>query len=445
MKRTIFTLLIFSMMFSVTLSQAAESTKKKTKKDPTTDDRSLAVVDKNRDGRKRVALVIGNSSYRSSPLKNPINDARTMAATLRRLGFEVEERTDLGYIPFNEAVENFGKKLRTGGVGLFYYAGHGMQVNGANYLIPIDAKIESENEVRYKAVDAGLIMAKMEQAKSDVNIVVLDACRDNPFSRSFRSGGHGLASIDAPTGTIISYATAPGKTASDGEDRMNGLFTAELVKAMETPGLKVEDVFKQVRKAVREKSANAQIPWESSSLEGNFHFVAPNSLSDLQLSADRPQQPVTQTDPIVEVGREEEKQNISYNADQKKVIINSAMFNKLLAGTWKTPLGSLIKLHNNEGTYISLNDTSKDAGFTIGEVIIKNCNYNERNKFVCLAKLKVPSYKDLLFFKLKTSTDDEWLKIEITASTTLLFFDYLETSAYNDHKLPSITLYLVER
>ena len=250
-------------------------------------DRGLTVVAKGRDNRKRIALVIGNSSYRSSPLKNPANDARAMALTLRRLGFEVEEKTDLNYLELNKTVENFGKKLRSGGVGLFYYAGHGMQVNGANYLIPVDAEIDDENEVRFKAVDAGLVLAKMEQARSDVNIVVLDACRDNPFSRSFRSTNHGLASMDAPNGTFIAYATAPGKTAADG-DGQNGLYTAELIKVLETSSLPLEQVFKRTLKAVREKSGSRQTPWVASNLEGDFFFIEPSTLTDLQPSPVQP-------------------------------------------------------------------------------------------------------------------------------------------------------------
>ena len=265
---------------------ATEPAKKKTKKD----DRSVAVVEKIRDNRKRVALVIGNSTYLSSPLKNPVNDARAMAITLRRLGFEVDERINLGYISLHDAIENFGNKLKTGGVGLFYYAGHGMQVNGANYLIPVDAKINSENEVRYKAVDAGLVLAKMESAKSDVNIAILDACRDNPFARSFRSASRGLAQIDAPTGSIIAYATAPGKTAADGDGK-NGIYTEALIKALESPGLKVEEVFKRVRKLVLDKTANAQVPWEASSLVGDFHFI-PTSASTEQQPTVAQQQPV---------------------------------------------------------------------------------------------------------------------------------------------------------
>lgn len=244
-----------------------------------TDERGVSLIEKKTDG-NRVALVIGNSRYHFSPLKNPANDARAMGKTLRRLGFEVEEKTDLGYFDMNKAVESFGKKLRNGGVGLFYYAGHGMQVNGANYLIPVDAQIEDENEVRFKAVDAGLVLAKMEQAKSDVNIVILDACRDNPFSRSFRSSIRGLASMDAPSGTFIAYATAPGKTAADGDGK-NGLFTGELVKVLETPAIPLEQVFKRTLRAVREKSGSKQTPWVASNLEGEFYFIHPPPIADL--------------------------------------------------------------------------------------------------------------------------------------------------------------------
>jgi hypothetical protein len=234
------------------------------------------------DSRMRVALVVGNSRYAVSPLTNPVNDARAMAEVLRRLGFEVHERIDSNYADLHLAIDQFGNRLKPGGVGLFFYAGHGMQVQGSNYLIPVDARINAENEVRYKAVDVGLVLAKMEQARGDINIVILDACRDNPFNRSFRSSSRGLASMDAPTGTLIAYATAPGKTAADGDGR-NGLFTSELLRVIQTPGLRVEDVFKQIRKSVREKSGNSQIPWESSSLEGNFHFnpqqVSPESVT----------------------------------------------------------------------------------------------------------------------------------------------------------------------
>ncbi len=246
---------------------------KKKKSASSADDRSLHAVAKvSGDSRQRIALVIGNSSYALSPLKNPANDARVMAATLRRLGFEVDEKTNLGFVAMNEAVERFGSRLRNGGVGLFYYAGHGMQVNGNNYLVPVDAHINAESEVRYKSIDAGLVLAKMEQARSDVNIVVLDACRDNPFARSFRSGSRGLAFMDAPSGTFIAYATAPGKTAADGSGS-NGLYTSELVKVLETPGVTLEKVFKMTNKAVLARSNRQQSPWTASNLVGDFWFV----------------------------------------------------------------------------------------------------------------------------------------------------------------------------
>ena len=284
--------LVITLLLAQPVLAAEAAPKKKTKKTvATSDDRSVTIVEKNRDSRKRVALVIGNSSYKSAPLKNPVNDSRAMAGTLRRIGFDVEEKTDLGYVAMNKAVEGFGKRLAAGGVGLFYYAGHGVQVQGANYLLPVDADIDDENEVRYKAVDAGLVLAKMEQARGDVNLVVLDACRNNPFARSFRSATRGLASMDAPSGSMIAYATAPGKTAADGSGR-NGVYTEELIRMMETPGLSVEEAFKRVRKAVMTRTKSAQVPWESSSLTGDFRFVAPSSMTDLQPSPSYNRQPV---------------------------------------------------------------------------------------------------------------------------------------------------------
>ena len=220
---------------------------------------------------RKTALVIGNSAYPTSPLKNPVNDARAMARALRELGFVVDERTNLTMVEMKQAVETFGDGIKEGGVGLFYYAGHGIQVAGRNYLIPVDANIQGESEVDYKAVDAGLVLAKMDLAQNEMNIVILDACRNNPFPRSFRSANAGLASMDAPSGTLIAYATAPGKVASDGTGE-NGLYTQEVVKAIRRPGIKIEDAFKQVRSGVQTQTQGKQVPWESSSLVGDFYF-----------------------------------------------------------------------------------------------------------------------------------------------------------------------------
>jgi len=220
---------------------------------------------------RRVALVIGNSAYKSAPLKNPANDARDMAAALQRLGFDVALLLDAGQKQMDAAVREFGLKLRQGGAGLFYYAGHGLQVGGENYLVPVDAQIQTESDVRYTCLPAGLVLGKMEDARNDLNIIILDACRNNPFARNFRSAEQGLAKMDAPTGSLISYATAPGSVASDGQGR-NGLFTQHLLKNMATPGLPITDVFMRVRQSVVAETKRQQVPWEASSLIGQFYF-----------------------------------------------------------------------------------------------------------------------------------------------------------------------------
>ena len=220
----------------------------------------------------RIALVIGNSAYKSAPLKNPVQDARAMTRALQQVGFEVLARENLTQQGFVEVLREFGKRLKdTRGVGLFYYAGHGMQVKGANYLIPVDAAIEAEDEVRYLAIDANQVLDKMEEAGNRLNIVILDACRDNPFARSFRSKQSGLAQMDAPSGTLIGFATAPGAVAYDG-DGENGVYTKHLLRNLAIPGLPVELVLKRVREGVSKETGQKQIPWESSSLLGDFYF-----------------------------------------------------------------------------------------------------------------------------------------------------------------------------
>ena len=220
----------------------------------------------------RVALVVGNAAYKSSPLKNPVNDARAIARALGELGFEVMLKENISQQALIVALREFGNRLKqTGGTGLFYYAGHGMQVKGANYLIPVDADIASEAEVRYMSVDANQVLDIMEQAGNPLNIVILDACRDNPFSRSFRSKQSGLAQMDAPSGMLVAFATAPGAVAYDGEG-VNGVYTKHLLRNLTIPGLPIELVLKRVREGVSTETAQKQIPWESSSLLGDFYF-----------------------------------------------------------------------------------------------------------------------------------------------------------------------------
>jgi len=222
----------------------------------------------------RVALVIGNGAYKTSPLKNPANDARDMAAALKGMGFDVTAITDATLQQMENAVREFGAKLRNGGVGLFYYAGHGMQVAGENYLIPVDTKIEGEADVKFGALNAGKVLARMEDAGNELNIVALDACRTNPFAKSFRSSEPGLARMDAPKGSLIAYATAPGRVAADsGGTGRNGIYTGFLLQHMHTPGLKIEEILKRVRVDVVRTTADKQVPWESSSLIGDFFFV----------------------------------------------------------------------------------------------------------------------------------------------------------------------------
>jgi hypothetical protein len=167
------------------------------------------------------------------------------------------------------AIVEFGQKLSEGGIGFFYYAGHGLQVRGRNYLVPVDAQIESEAQTRVAAVDVDLLLEQMAEAKNRVNVVVLDACRNNPFERRLRGASRGLAAVDAARGTLIAYATSPGSVAADGEGE-NGLYTEELLGALRVPGLKVEEVFKRVRIKVTGRSKGAQTPWESSSLTGDL-------------------------------------------------------------------------------------------------------------------------------------------------------------------------------
>jgi len=195
-----------------------------------------------------------------------------MAATLRRLGFAVTLLQDAPLQKMEEAVNAFNLRLRQGGMGLFYFAGHGVQVDGENYLLPLNARIERQQDVRYQALPMGRVVGAMEDAGNGLNIVILDACRNMPFTRSWRSSQVGLAPPSTARGMLIAYATAPGGMAADGADR-NGVYTKHLLQAMTIPGLSIEQVFKQVRSGVVTETDGRQTPWESSSLLGEVVFV----------------------------------------------------------------------------------------------------------------------------------------------------------------------------
>ncbi len=222
-------------------------------------------------GSQRVALVVGNSAYKSAPLANPVNDARDIAKALSALGFEVFLKENATQRTMKQGIRELSARIRQGGTGLVYFAGHGIQSRGKNYLIPVDADINQEYELDDQAVDTNLILAAMEEAQNPVNILILDACRNNPFARSFRSVSSGLAQLDAAKGTLIAYATAPGSVAADGTGR-NGIYTKNLLMSLRLPDSDIGRVFARTRAAVARETNGQQIPWESTSLIGDFYF-----------------------------------------------------------------------------------------------------------------------------------------------------------------------------
>ena len=230
----------------------------------------------------RVALVIGNGAYADAPLRNPVHDARAMAKVLSEYGFTVTRLEDAGQQRMEEAIRAFRARLGEGrGVGLFFFAGHGVSVAGRNYLLPVGQVFESESDVKFKATDAGYVLSAMDDAGARVCLVILDACRNNPFgARSlFRSSAKGLSGMDAPKGSLVAFATAPGSTAADGSGD-NGLYTGDLIRTIrEMPTLEVEQLMKKVSARVQADSSGAQTPFRSSSLTGEFYFKAPSGSS----------------------------------------------------------------------------------------------------------------------------------------------------------------------
>jgi hypothetical protein len=221
---------------------------------------------------QRLALLIGNASYRNAPLSNPVNDVRLMETVLKQAGFVVIKAENASLRDTRRLVRDFGDRLKQrGGVGLFYFAGHGVQVRGENYLVSIDSDIRNEDEVAEDALNAQLVLEKMQSAGNRMNLVILDACRNNPFAVRNRSSTAGLATMSAPSGSMVAYSTSPGSVASDGNGQ-NGLYTQHLASVLAQPGLPVEEVFKQVRTLVRRDSKGQQTPWENTALEGQFYF-----------------------------------------------------------------------------------------------------------------------------------------------------------------------------
>jgi hypothetical protein len=229
---------------------------------------------------KRFALIIGNSAYPKEigALKNPANDATDFAAAIKNFGFEVTLVTDASYGKIRAEMMKFRDKLNQGErdktVGLFYYAGHGLQHDNENYIVPIDAELTYEDDIaRFCFPIQKMVLTQMENTNSRMNIVILDACRNNPFPALHRGigEGQGLGELKKARGAFIAYATSPGSVASDGTGR-NGLYTQELIKAMNKPNRTIEQVFKDVRASVLRQSGDKQNPWENSNIIGDFYF-----------------------------------------------------------------------------------------------------------------------------------------------------------------------------
>ena len=233
---------------------------------------------------RQVALVIGNASYRVGALKNPVNDAQAVAGALRGLGFDVALRENTSLRELIEAFRQFSLNARSARVRVVYYAGHGVQVKGRNYLLPVDTEIRAEDEVQAKSADLNELLERLGALPNGINIVILDACRNNPFSGAevlgpdgrrlkFRGATPaGLAPVEAPLGSMVAFSTAPGGVALDNPAEKNSLYTKHLLASMQSPGLPVELLFKQVRLSVARETGRVQVPWESSSLTGDYCF-----------------------------------------------------------------------------------------------------------------------------------------------------------------------------
>jgi hypothetical protein len=225
---------------------------------------------------RRLALVIGNSSYKVSPLDNPANDANDVSESLKKFGFQTTLVRNATLGQMREATRKFADQLPSADVALIYFAGHGIESNRKNYMIPVNADLKFEYELADQGYDAGIWLEMLESIKSNnadrVNIVILDACRNNSLIGS-RNLGRGLGKMDAPSGTFLAYSTAPGKVAADGgRGERNSPFTKHLIRAMQQPNQPIEEVFKEVRRNVGKETNGAQVPWESTSLTGFFTF-----------------------------------------------------------------------------------------------------------------------------------------------------------------------------
>ena len=299
----------------------------------------------------RVALVIGNSNYKSSPLRNPVNDATDMANKLRSYGFEVIERHDLNARQIGSTLREFRARLSSGSVAVFFYAGHGVQIKGENYLPTVDADIRGEEDVPQQSLAMRQVMDVLGDAKTRINLVFLDACRDNPYARSFRSGSRGLGREGAPSGTLISFATRPGSVAADGDGR-NGLYTGSLLKAMNEKHQPIEQVLKRVVSAVKAQSNSQQEPWMEGSIEGDFCFGSCTDTAFIAAPAPLPAyvaQPQSQPPPVRFEGATRtflRRYFADWSADDEKAIrlVTEALDDQVLFYGKRTAKADIVKM-----------------------------------------------------------------------------------------------------
>lgn len=318
------------------------------------DDKNRAIA-KKKDERSRFALIIGNGNYADVPaLSNPINDTKDMKQALKRLNFKVTHLLDVkNRRKMTEAVRKFGENLaeNSDSIGLFFYAGHAMQINGINYLIPVEGVIKSETDVEFETFDINYLLRTMNQAKNSMNIIILDACRNNPFARGFRGAwDRGLATMDGPTGSTIVFATAPGKNAEDGSER-NGTFTKHLLKHIETPELTIEQMLKQVRLGVHDETQGKQIPWLESSQLGDFCFAGCRDQKAIELDV------MQAEEKLAKLAAEQEKlaqKQAAYDQKQAAILAERALLEKkeakIKAKDTKQPQdqAALAKIHKEQ-------------------------------------------------------------------------------------------------
>jgi len=240
--------------------------------------------------KKALALIIGNSKYLDDELVTPENDANDLSDKLAHLGFQVRKEINVDIEKFNSLIDSFGNELNGFDIGLFYFAGHGIQIDNVNYLTATNTSFESEISVKYSSVYLYKVLDYMHKAKNETNIVILDACRDNPFEKKWTRGGRnlGLAPLYAPKGTFISYATSPGEVALNGIGR-NGLYTSSLLTHLDEPNIPIEELFKNVRNSVLAFSHGKQTTWEHTSLTGKYIFNSglnlPSNNSEYDINA----------------------------------------------------------------------------------------------------------------------------------------------------------------